>query len=204
MTHQDTASLAERAAAGDGEAVEILLTRYLPSLRAFVRTRMSPRLRARESSSDLVQSVCREVLAHLDRFRHPSEGAFKHWLFTTAQRKVSNRARSLEGLKREAGREQPVAVPAGASEDALGDVYARISTPSRILGRREEIERLECAIDRLTSEQREVLVLAHLVGLSRAEIGAELDKSEVAVRGLLHRAMARMAILLEEGESSPG
>lgn len=200
---QDSASLAERIAAGDAEAVEILLTRHLPSLRAFVRVHMSPKLRARESSSDLVQSVCREVLEHLERFQHPSESAFKHWLFTTALRNISNRARSLKSLKRDADREL-IPASAGASDDTLDAVYARISTPSRIAGRREETEHLESALDRLTDEQREVLVLAHLVGMSRAEIGDKLGKSEVAVRGLLHRAMARLSILLGEGESSGG
>ena len=188
---QDTASLAERAAAGDAGAVEILLTRHLPDLRAFVRVHMSRELRARESSSDLVQSVCREVLQHIGRFRHPSEGAFKHWLFTSALRKISNRARSLGRRKREVGRERST-----GQESSLAAVYARISSPSRIAGRLEDAERLESALDELTDEQREVLVLAHLVGLSRGEIAEKLGKSEVAVRGLLHRAMARLAVLL--------
>ena len=49
-------------------------------------------LRARESGSDLVQSVCREILAQAHRFQHPSESAFRRWLYTTAMRKISDRA----------------------------------------------------------------------------------------------------------------
>jgi RNA polymerase sigma-70 factor (ECF subfamily) len=189
---EDAAILARRAAEGDAAAVEELLVRYLPSLRAFVRAHMGPGLRARESSSDMVQSVCREVLAHLDRFQHPSEGAFKHWLFTTAQRKIANRARDLGREKRDARRE----VPLDGEDGALGLVYARISSPSGVAARREDLERFEAALDQLHGEQREVLLLAHLVGLSRAEIGERLGKTEVAVRGLLHRATARLSILL--------
>jgi RNA polymerase sigma-70 factor (ECF subfamily) len=196
---EDPAILARRAAEGDAAAVEQLLVRYLPSLRAFVRAHMAPSLRARESSSDLVQSVCREVLAHLDRFQHPGEGAFKHWLFTTAQRKIANRARDLGRLKRDARREVPLGPESG--DGALGQVYARISSPSRAAARREDLERFEAALDQLQGEQREVLLLAHLVGLSRAEIGARLGKTEVAVRGLLHRATARLSMLLGAGEA---
>lgn len=199
MDH-DTEELAARAAAGDEQAVEALLVRYLPSLRAFMRARMAPSLRAKESSSDLVQSVCREVLTHIERFQHPSEGAFKHWLFTTAERKLKNRARDLGRLKREARREVPLEPTRSTEDGLLGELYARISSPSRALGRREVIERVEGAIDRLTEEQREVFLLAHLVGLSRKEIGERLGKNETAVRALLHRATARLSILLGEAE----
>ena len=49
---------------------------------------MGPQLRAKESASDLVQSVCREVLGRLDRFQHGGEAGFRHWLYATALRKV--------------------------------------------------------------------------------------------------------------------
>jgi RNA polymerase sigma-70 factor, ECF subfamily len=89
---------------------------------------------------------------------------------------------------------------AGLSEGhiaALGGAYARISSPTGAALRREDVERLEAAIDRLTDEQKEVITLAHLVGLSRAEIGAHMGRTEEAVRALLHRAMARLSILLD-------
>ena len=63
--------------------------------------------------------------------------------------------------------------------------------------RAEEVERFERAFEELSEEHREVISLAHLVGLSRAEIAVELDKTEVAVRSLLYRGLARLAELLE-------
>ena len=54
-------------------------------------------------------------------------------------------------------------------------------------------ERVETAFDRLSDEQREVISLAHVVGLSRAEIAARLGKSEGAVRTMLSRALADLA-----------
>lgn len=191
----DSIELAHRAADGDAEALDRLLTRHLPAVRAFVRLHMGPALRARESMSDVVQSVCRELLTHRERFRFGGEGGFKAWLFTAARRKIANRARELEQQRRDVQREV-----AGLSEGhiaALGGAYARISSPTGAALRREDITRLETAIDRLTEEQREVITLAHLVGLSRAEIGEQMGRTEEAVRALLHRAMARLAILLD-------
>lgn len=193
---EDSPDLASKAAQGDGTAVERLLERHLPAVRAFVRAHMGQKLRAKESSSDLVQSVCRELLTHQDRFQHPGEHGFEAWLFTTARRKIANRARDFERQKRDVGREV-----GNLSESAVADLgaaYARISSPSGKLLRAEEVARLEAAIDQLPAEHREVVTLAHLVGLSRAEIGVQMGKSEEAVRALLARAKARLAMLLGE------
>lgn len=191
--------LAERAAQGDRAAVERLLELHLPAVRAFVRAHMSRQLRAKESSSDIVQSVCRELLTHQERFRHPSEGAFAAWLFTTARRKIQKRVRDLDRQKRDVAREQP----GGDDVDlaVVGSAYARFSSPSASIMRREEIERLEAALEQLTPEHREVLTLAHLAGLSRAEIADQIGSNEEAVRAMLYRAMAKLSLLLEgEGE----
>lgn len=192
----DTLVLARRAAAGDEQALATLLSRHLPAVRAFVRAHMGPQLRAHESSSDLVQSVCRELLTHQERFQYPGEQQFLAWLYTTARRKISNRVRDLGRDKRDARREIGGLAESAMAE--LGAAYARVSSPSGRALRAEEIARLEAAIDQLPEEQREVVTLAHLAGLSRAEIGEQMGKTEEAVRALLHRAKARLAILLED------
>jgi RNA polymerase sigma-70 factor (ECF subfamily) len=189
----DLRELAERAADGDSAAVEELIRLHLPSLRAFVRVRMGAPLRARESASDLVQSVCREILTHRERFKHPTEGAFKHWLFVTAERKIANRLAYWGAQKRAVLAAQPA-----SALDALFDAYKSVTSPSAHAAREEEIRRVESAFDQLAPEQREVVVLAHFVGLSRAEIGEQMGKSEEAVRALLFRAMARLSTLLAE------
>jgi RNA polymerase sigma-70 factor (ECF subfamily) len=189
-------SLTAAAAAGDRGAVDELLGRYLPELRAFVRLRVGTALRAHESCSDIVQSVCREILEHQERFRHPSEAAFKRWLFTTALRKVSDRWEHWTAEKRDARRELPA--ESAGDDGALAVCYSNFMTPSGAAMLREEIERVEAAFAELSAEQREVITLAHLVGLSRAEIAAETGRSEGAVRVLLHRSLARLAELLDE------
>ncbi|MDZ4772175.1 MAG: sigma-70 family RNA polymerase sigma factor [Planctomycetota bacterium] len=188
----DSARLAERAARGDAQALQALLEMHLGDLRAFVRLRAGPELRRREASSDLVQSVCREVLEHAERFQHPNESAFRRWLFTTALRKIHDRADHWHAQKRDAGREESLP----SRERELMRSYSSFASPSRDAMAREEVERVERAFEHLSEEQREVITLAHVVGLSRAEIAEHMGKTEGAVRVLLHRSLARLTEVL--------
>ena len=199
---QDLLNLAERAAQGDQQAVERLLELHLPSVRAYVRAHMGKQLRARESSSDIVQSVCRELLTHQERFRYPSESAFVAWLFTTARRKISNRARDFGRQKRDVDRE--IASTNNLDLGSLTAAYTRSNSPSQQAIRLEEIAQLEAGLDRLSPEHREVLTLAHLAGLSRSEIATQTGQTEDAVRAMLRRAMARLAIYLEAPDDDAG
>ena len=198
---EDIGRLAEAAARGERDAVDQLLGRYLPELRAFVRLRAGAMVRARESSSDLVQSVCREVLQHIERFKFPSEPAFKQWLYTTALRKILNRQEYYLAQKRDALRESPLDSER-SSDERMMEAYRTFSTPSRRAMLREEMERIERAFETLPDEYREVITLAHIVGLSRAEIAVQMNKSEGAVRILLHRALAKVSSLLGDPDAS--
>lgn len=187
-----------RASRGDARALDELLASHLPGLRAFVRLRSGPLLRAKESASDLVQSVCLEVLQHLDRFRYRGEAGFRHWLYTTALREVLNRQKYYRAEKRDAAREVgPPPDSAGSGDATLLAQYRSICTPSREAMLREQIQIVERAFDELSEDHREVILLAHLVGLSRKEIALELGRSEGAVRNLLSRALSHLAEVLE-------
>ena len=192
----DTARLCEAAARGDRDAVAELVQRYLPGLRAFVRLRAGPVIRARESSSDIVQSVCREVIEHIDRFQHPNDAAFKHWLYTTALRKIANRAEHWQAEKRDGAREADLGSRGVDGEVELAACYRTFSTPSGKAELKDEIERVERAFENLSEEHREVITLAHLTGLSRAEIAERTGRNEEAVRASLYRGMARLSALL--------
>jgi RNA polymerase sigma-70 factor (ECF subfamily) len=198
--HDQLARWTEAAARGDRAALEALLVSHLPRLRAFVRLRAGQAARAHEDSSDLVQSVCREILLRADQFRFPSESAFRNWLYTLTLRKIGKRVRHHGAAKRDAGlvRARPASDAAGATELSIADCYASFTTPSADLEARERMEQVEAAFDHLTEEQREIVTLAYLVGLSRQEIAAQLGKSEGAVRATLHRALVRISERLDK------
>ena len=56
--------------------------------------------------------------------------------------------------------------------------------------------------DELTEEHREIVTMAKLIGLTHAEIGAQLGKSEDACRQLLRRALIKLEIALEKRAGS--
>ena len=183
---ESTRTLIVAATAGEPAAIDELVARNLPRLHAYVRLHMGAKLRAREGSLDVVQSVCREVLGDLGGFEYRGQAPFVRWLFTCALNKLRERDRFQHRAMRDVAREQP--------EDQLpADAYATLLTPSRDAIGREELGRVEAAFDNLPDDYREVIALARILGFSHREIAAEMGRSETAVRTLLGRALVRLA-----------
>ncbi len=176
---------------GDAAALDALLRRHLPDLMVFVRAKSGPRLRAQESCSDLVQTVCREALQSVEHYEWRGEGSFRRWLFTLAMNKLRNRADYYAAERRDAAR-----VVAGS--DAV-DATPGGFGPSQHAIAGEANAKFEAALDRLDEDQREVVLMARVIGMSHAEIAAELGIAEGAVRTRLSRALARLATRMASG-----
>ncbi len=178
--------LFDDATRGDRVALDQLLQRYLPQLHAFVHARLGSHLRAHESSVDVMQSVCRELLEARDQFDFRGEDRFRAWLFTAALNKVRERHRRLHSEKRDVAREE-----AGAAH-AAATVMAHLITPSQEAIGNETAVAVNAALAALTEEHREVITLARLVRLPHRVIAEVLSRSEEATRQLLARAMVRL------------
>jgi RNA polymerase sigma-70 factor (subfamily 1) len=194
---QASRHLVTRVQQGDRAAVDALLAHHLPRLRAWLRVRVGGGLGPRESTSDIVQSACREVLEHLDRFHYEGEAGFRCWLFKTAERKLIDKHRFHRAARRDAGRERIGGE--GSADDGLDALRGDLATPSQEAMAKEQEQRIEAAVDRLSEEDRELYALFHVAGLGNAEIAAELGKTEVAVRKAKSRVLARLASMLGEG-----
>jgi len=181
------------ARAGDQHAFDSLFARTMPPLIAFLRVKVGRLISARESVHDLAQSVCREVLADMKDFEYAGDAAFQKWLFQQASRKIVDRHRYLRRARRDAGRE--VAADGFAETDARSilDCYATFCTPSQVAGAREELARIEAAIEKLPENQRDAVCLSRLMGLSYPEVAERLGCSEAAARALVARGLARLA-----------
>jgi RNA polymerase sigma-70 factor (ECF subfamily) len=186
----------ESLRAGDEGARNRLVEAVLPQIEAYVRLNVGPALRARESCSDLVQTICREVLEDVVQFRGDADAQFRAWLLRLAQRKIHMRHRAAHAQCRDVGREVPFEVPDGDGARRLLTGYGVLATPTQELSIQEELERIEAAVAELPDEQRRVLTMARILGLSHGEIAEELGKEEAAVRKVLSRARARLALLL--------
>ncbi|MHC4510977.1 MAG: RNA polymerase sigma factor [Planctomycetota bacterium] len=66
-----------------------------------------------------------------------------------------------------------------------------------IMSRKEDLDKLEKAIDKLRPEYREVIMLAKIEELSYSQIGDRLDKSTGAVKMLVSRAIVALASAFE-------
>jgi RNA polymerase sigma-70 factor (ECF subfamily) len=184
--HDDEARLYDRVTEGDQDALDGLLQRYLPQLHAFVHARLGAELRARESSLDVVQSVCRELRAARAQFDFQGEDRFRGWLFTAALNKVRERHRRLHADKRDVARE--VDADAASSFAAI----AHLLTPSQDAIGNETTAAMRASLAALSEEHREVITLARLVELPHRVIAEIMSRSEEATRQLLARAMVQL------------
>jgi len=183
----DDTQLYEQAQAGDVHALQDLVGRYLPQLHTFVHMRLDPKLRARESSMDVVQSVCRELLARGRVFEYHGEDRFRAWLFTAALNKIREKIRFHRYGKRDIGREdRPL-------DDPGSRLAASYFTPSMAAIGKETARALEEALDALSEEHREVITMARVVKLPHGVIAEVMGRSEEATRQLLVRAMLKLS-----------
>ncbi|QDV07976.1 ECF RNA polymerase sigma factor SigD [Planctomycetes bacterium Poly30] len=199
MESEPIEALTRAAAGGDRLALERLLERHLPELRAYVERRAGVLLRRHESGSDLVQSVCREILEHSEAFQHTGEGAFRRWLFTTALRKMASRRRFVTADRRDLRRRD--GQPRADTDDEAADArFTTDRTPSQDAAIHEEMARIEAAMQALSSEYSQVIRLSRVEGLPRAEVAERMNRSEASVRMLLHRALTALAIEMRARE----
>lgn len=188
--------LVTRAMSRDAAAIEALLVRHLPGLRAWLRVRMGAQLRARETPEDLVQSVAREVLVDLAGFEWRGEAAFRHWLYVKAQHKLVDKARFVGAVQRSPARERGLSSQGPA--DGVSAAFARLGTPSGVLQSQEEVQRIERAFAELPPDYQEAISLQRLCGMGYDEIASRMSRSEGAVRNLVHRGLSRLALRLGE------
>ena len=177
--HVDPERIA-RARSGDASAFEALVEARVGSMMRTAMAILGREDEARDAVQDALITAWRELAA----LRDPA--AFDAWLTRILVNRCRRGLRRI-GLRRV--REVQVDAVAPADEPlAVGDHAAGIA----------ERQALERAFDRLTVEERTLLVLHHLDGRSVASIAAVLGvpagttKSRLfAARGALERALAR-------------
>jgi RNA polymerase sigma-70 factor (ECF subfamily) len=152
---------------------------------------MGPELRACESVSDVVQSVCVELLQRGRPLQWRGRESFRHWLFVTALNKVK------QHLRHHRIRRRDLVNVSDVDRLALSESYAPLLPPDLALENKEMIERLEAAIDALPERYAEIITLHRIAGIPYATLAAERGCTEAALRQLLFRALARLATLLD-------
>ncbi|MGC4069450.1 MAG: sigma-70 family RNA polymerase sigma factor [Polyangiaceae bacterium] len=161
--------LVRQAQSGDPSAVERLLEQIAPSIQRFGQ-RMCQNT---ADSEDVLQDTLLNVLGHLKEFEGRS--SFTSWVFSLTRSACTRRRR---GLKNQAM----------APLDDIGETLKSTHTPEQGASERELSRLLESALDRLSEEHREVLLLRDVESLTAPEAADILGISVDALKSRLHRA----------------
>jgi len=191
VCNHKTERLVALAKAGDNSALDLLCKVYGERVRRIVRLRMDREIRPKLDSMDVVQDALFSALKGIKGFVYKNEGDFLQWLSTIAQNQLRDNRDKFHADKRDIRKEVRLDKNASATGHGPGRISYAIetTTPSVILSRKEELDNLEKAMDKLKPEYREIIILAKIDRLSYKEIGQRLNKSADAVGHLLLRAM---------------
>jgi RNA polymerase sigma-70 factor (ECF subfamily) len=174
------------AARRDPAQFDALYRKYL----AQVYTYALYELADHHAAEDATERTFLRALAALPRFRElarpedgPEASTFRVWLFRIARNVVANERRSR--------RRRPV-----ASLDAVLGAGLTIADGVDLEGQvvtRDEAAIALNAVRALPDDRRRALLLRFVDEMSTAEIAGVLDRSEGAVRVLIHRALGSVA-----------
>lgn len=134
----------------------------------------------RQEAEEAVQEAFVRLLSRWDSVRRYDDP--EAWVRKVAVRQLSNRRRKLRNGRAALARAAASSAPAAQSEP----------------GPDGDLVDLRRALARLPLEQRQALVLHHLVGLDVRSVAAELDVPVGTVKARLSRGRAALAPLLQE------
>lgn len=163
------------ALAGEREAWTGILAEHGPRVWSLCR-RLSP------EPEDAYQEIWEKVHRRLARF-DPDRGSFGSWLTAIAHRHLIDRHR------RRRVRGEVLQLPEMRDPEP--------SSEGRAIARERE-RALEAALERLPEAQRRAVLMHHLAGRPLAEIARDEGVATGTIKSRLHRARARLCILLEE------
>jgi RNA polymerase sigma-70 factor, ECF subfamily len=166
-----------RVKQGDVSALHYIYVRYADDVCGYVQSIV----RDRHEAEDITQNVFTKLITAIRRYEQ-REVPFLAWILRVARNAALDhlRARRL--------------VP--CDEVRTNDRF------DAELGF-ERDQSLREALERLPAEQREVVVLRHVAGLSPGEIAKRLNKTEASIHGLHHRGRRALQATLLEHQTGP-
>jgi RNA polymerase sigma-70 factor (ECF subfamily) len=200
-----TQSLVTLAKEGDKLAIEQLCRIYGERVRRIIRLRIDRKLRSKIDSVDVVQDALLLAMGGLKDFTYKNEGDFLRWLSKIAENKLHDILDKFYTEKRDIRREIPFKKVENNTEEVslINAEPLDTTTPSVLLFKKEQLDRLENAIDDLKPDYREVIYLSRIERLSNAEIAEKLGKSKGAVAMLLSRALVALTAAYENPDGHP-
>ncbi|MCS7070291.1 MAG: sigma-70 family RNA polymerase sigma factor [Anaerolinea sp.] len=179
----DDAALVDLARTGDKDAFGELYERYVDKIYSYVYYRTGNH----HDAEDLTARVFSRAMGHIETYTDRGV-PFQAWLYRIAHNLVAN-------WHRDRGRRKIIPL------DEFVAASLKSEAPDRQAEDKEEREALLAAIRRLPEERQQLLLLKFVEGLSNAEIGMIMGRTEGAIKSLYHRTLLA---LREELTSSSG
>lgn len=176
-TSQLTRQAVARAKAGDSEGLHYLYVRYADDVLRYVASFV----RDYHEAEDITQNVFAKLMTAIGKYEQ-REVPFDAWILRVARNAALDHLRARRAIPTEEVR----LVDTGRAQTSVDRGRA-----------------LRQALEDLPEDQREVLVLRHIVGLSPVEIAGTLDKTESSVHGLHHRGRRSLRASLAELGAAP-
>ena len=169
---------------GDQDSFRALMERYRPTLvkTSYLTTRDS------EAAQDVVQETLVRVWRGLPSYK--PRGSFRAWLIKI----LMNQAR------RQYRRKLTPTVPLAAA----AEMPSNSESPDDAAQRQEQHEQVREALELLTNDHREVVILRYFSELTVPEIAQALSCREGTVKSRLSRAQSHLKQVLSEDSPEPG
>jgi RNA polymerase sigma-70 factor (ECF subfamily) len=179
------------------------LARYRDYLRSLARAWLGRRSAAEVDASDIVQEALLKAHRARDQFRGRTERELAAWLKTILNNTLANALRSCVRQKVEAS------VSSSSPQDSSAECPGWLPAdgqprPEEVASLNEQLLRLARALGRLPDDQRGVVELKHLHGLSIAEICERTGRSKASIVGLLFRGVKALRALMDVPEQETG
>jgi RNA polymerase sigma-70 factor, ECF subfamily len=162
---------------GDMSALHFLYVRFADDVCAYVRSIV----RDPHAAEDITQNVFAKLMKAIHKYER-RDVPFAAWIIRVARNVALDHMRAARQIPVEEVR----------TSDEGGELVG--------------FDRAQClrdALQRLPHDQREVLVLRHVAGLSPGEIAERLGKTEASIHGLHHRGRGALRAALRELEAAP-
>lgn len=184
------AALVTRCAAGD----EVACTELVAEHQRMVYHLALHMLGDHEEALDLSQEVFLNVFRTIGRFR--GQSALKTWIY----RIVINQSRNRQRWWKRRHRSEQVSLDERLEVEGNLPPAGDADDPHRMYGQKELATRIWDALARLPFDQRTVVVLREIDGLSYDEIAFSLDVAVGTVKSRLTRARAVLRSQLREAD----
>jgi RNA polymerase sigma-70 factor (ECF subfamily) len=185
MTDLSDQELMALVQAGDFAPASVLFDRYSSRIYNFAYRF----LRNNEAAEDATQEVFMKMMNRAHQFN--GEAKLSTWLFSITANLCRDHLRKADNKAKE-------------SEETLISIPSSEVSPEERLAQRQEADRVSRALEMLTPEQREAILLSRYQGLSYAEIAQISGCSEGAVKTRVFRAMEALKRILIEDASGDG